>query len=42
MEPKERRTVVNPSDFTLAMDVVMSEHSASPGGSLQIRGKWCM
>ena len=36
MEPKERRTVVNPSDFRTAMDLVMNEHTP------KTEGKWCM
>jgi hypothetical protein len=45
MEPKDRRTVVNPSDFKAAMEVVTSEHGfleGRGGERLKILGKWCM
>ena len=44
MEPKDRRTVVDPSDFKTAMDVVASEHGvlAAKGQELDTLGKWCM
>jgi hypothetical protein len=45
MEPKDRRTVVNPSDFKVAMEVVTSEHGFLEGEAserLKILGKWCM
>lgn len=43
MEPKDRRTVVNPSDFKVAMDVVTKEHSSgNPREDFKILGKWCM
>ena len=41
MEPKERRSIVDPSDFQTAFDVVIREHQ--PGGAdARPLGKWCM
>ena len=41
MEPKERRSIVDPSDFQTAFDVVIREHQ--PGGATpKPLGKWCM
>jgi hypothetical protein len=41
MEPKERRSIVDPSDFQTAFDVVIREHQ--PGGEkAKPLGKWCM
>jgi hypothetical protein len=45
MEPKDRRTVVNASDFEAAMDVVIKEHHfvrAKSGDDYSSLGKWCM
>jgi hypothetical protein len=40
MEPKERRSIVDPSDFRTAWDVVLAEHG--PGNGAKPLGKWCM
>ncbi len=41
MEPKERRSIVIPSDFQTAFDIVIKEHE--PGGdAAKPLGKWCM
>ena len=41
MEPKDRRSMINPSDFQTAWEIVIAEHQ--PGGSGPgPRGKWCM
>ncbi len=45
MEPQDRRTVVNPSDFETAMDLVIKEHHFAPAespGDVHVLGKWCM
>ena len=41
MEPKERRSIVNPSDFQTAFDIVIKEHDPA-GGTAKPLGKWCM
>jgi hypothetical protein len=41
MEPKERRSIVNPSDFEIAFAVVKAEHERRMDGP-QPRGKWCL
>ena len=38
MEPKERRTIVNVSDFTTALATVMAEHKRD---GLTMLGNWC-
>jgi hypothetical protein len=46
MEPKLRRTVIDPSDFETAMDAVMAEHHVqmlgAEEGEVNPLGKWCM
>lgn len=42
MEPKDRRTVVNVSDFTTALLSVMNEHKTNSEADMKARGKWCM
>ena len=41
MEPKERRSIVNPSDFETAFEVVKAEHQRR-GDDLKPLGKWCL
>jgi hypothetical protein len=41
MEPKERRSIVDPSDFQTAFDIVIKEHDPG-GGNAKPLGKWCM
>ncbi|MGD9902848.1 MAG: hypothetical protein AB7U83_05220 [Vicinamibacterales bacterium] len=42
MEPKARRSIVDPSDFQTAWKVVLAEHDPSRGGGVTPLGKWCM
>jgi hypothetical protein len=41
MEPKERRSIVRPSDFQTAWETVIAEHDPGAGGPKPL-GKWCM
>jgi hypothetical protein len=42
MEPKDRRTVVNVSDFDTALATVINEHKMNTADDIKIFGKWCM